>query len=137
MRLKFIIVVFLFAMGSVPSVVWSADSVDIRFVRAHHGSSVSPALRDVEGLLRANLPYQGFELLTRTRMPLPNRGQSVSLARGYRLRCRGDARRLSVRVIRDDESVLNVAVALRPRNPVILGGFPDGSDRLLLVFVAP
>ena len=92
--------------------------------------------RDVEVLLRANLPYQGFELLSRSRMALPNRGQSARLAANYRMHCRGVARRFAVRVDRGENTVLNVVVALRPGNPVILGGFPDGADRLLLVLMA-
>ena len=135
MRLGLAILIGALFIGSM-QVAHAAGAVDIRFVRAHREQSVSPALRDVEGLLRSNLPYQGFELLSRTSMRLPARGQSAGLARGYRVRCDGDARRLSVRVDRGDNTVLNVAVALRPGNPVILGGFPDGQDRLLLVLVA-
>ena len=135
MRLKYIVLGVLVFVGSMQAAL-SAESVGIRFVRAHHGDSVSPALRDVERLLRSNLPYRGFELLSRTSMALPVRGQSSGLARGFRISCNGDAGRLSVRVDRGDATLLNVAVALRPGTPVILGGFPDGADRLLLVLVA-
>lgn len=135
MRVRFIVLGVLLLLGSMQAAI-GAESVDIRFVRAFHGNSVSPALRDVESLLRSNLPYRGFELLSRTSMSLPNRGQSARMARGFRVRCSGDARRFSVRVNRGDDTALNVAVALREGKPVILGGFPDGEDRLLLVLVA-
>lgn len=114
----------------------AVNAVDIRFVRAHQQGGVSSGLGDVADMLRSNLPYSGFALLSRSNVGLPSGGQTTGLAKGYSIRCSGGADRLSVQVKRGDAQVLNVAVTLREGVPVILGGFPDGSDRLLLVLKA-
>ena len=114
----------------------AAKEVDLRLVRAHNREEVSAELKDVADLLRNNLPYRGFTLLGRAGLPLPNRGQTVTLPERLVVRGSGQQERFTIVVQRDKETLLNAVVTLRKGAPVILGGFPDGADRLLLVVVA-
>ncbi|MCF7837175.1 MAG: hypothetical protein K9N49_00950 [Candidatus Marinimicrobia bacterium] len=110
-----------------------AAQVTIRLARAHQDNQeVAVGLRDVAGLLRANLPYQGFALLGATRVGLPAENKPQRLG-PLEVRCQGGAERLSVSVARDGRTLLNTVVALRRGQPIILGGFPDGTGRLMLI----
>lgn len=110
-----------------------ARQVEVRLVRAHQGPGVSRELRDVQDMLRAQLPFPGFELLSSTRVPVPSDGRNLSLPRGLDVRCSGTRERFAVVVRRGGAVLLNVFVRLRDDVPVVLGGFPDGADRLLLI----
>lgn len=113
-----------------------ATRVDVRLVRAYHGWGVSRELRDVADLLRGNLPYTAFEMLSRASVPIPNRGQNANLSHGLSIHVSGNHERLSVLVQRQRATLLRAVVGLRPNVPIILGGFPDKEDRLLIVLVA-
>ncbi len=134
MRIRMLVLAAAVALAAAASA--EAGRVEIRLVRAHQGSGISRELRDVEDLLRAQLRFPGFELLARQRIALPNDGQTVTFPRGIEVRCEGPAERLSVIVRRGGSVLLNVFVNLRGDVPVVLGGFPDGSDRLLLILRA-
>lgn len=129
--------VFMIVIGSLLAApAYANREVDIRLVRAQTTGSLSPQLADVADLLQNNLPFQGYSVLGRTRLPLPNRGQSVTFPGNLVVRCSGNQERLTVVVRRHETVLLNAVVSLRDNRPVILGGFPEGRDRLLLIVVA-
>lgn len=119
----------LFAQGG-------TGTVSIRQVvaSAQPGDS-DPALDDVLPLLRRNLRYNSYRQATAATAALRS-GTQVPLRMGYHLELVDVSdNELTVRVAKRREVLLNTRLALRPGKPIVLGGFSEGENTLLIVLL--
>lgn len=111
------------------------SSLGIRLVEASNaGRGVGSGLNDVAQLLKENLPFNSFQLLSNQALPLPANG-SVNLAGGIVARCSGDARNLSVVIQRGHRDRIQSTVELRPGIPFIVGGFPSENGKMIVILL--
>ena len=116
--------------------VLAGPTLTIRLVDANNsGQGAGGGLGDVAQLLRENLPFNSFRLLASQSMPLPANG-SVSLAQGVQARCSGDQRNLSVVIERGRKTQIQSTVELRNGIPLILGGLPSDTGKLIVILLA-
>lgn len=110
--------------------------LSVRLVEAANDrEEVSPALRDVVPMLRSNLPFRRFTLLDQATVKLPSTGQQAGLAGGFLLNVQGSQDRLSVTLERHGKVLIQTVLSLQNGKPFVLGGFPQGAGKLLLVLV--
>lgn len=113
----------------------AADTLSLREVEARNdGSGVPAILQDVGRVLKSSVGFSGYHLLSSRTLPLPT-SDSVALRSGYTLKCSGSSDNLEVLVTRGAEEILRTTASLRPGRPLVLGGFPKGDARVLLVLV--
>ncbi|MBL7115377.1 MAG: hypothetical protein ISS35_06390 [Kiritimatiellae bacterium] len=128
-----VVAIFLLAAG-----VFSAQAGQTLSVRLIHATqqqqASSSGLSDVAGVLQRSLPYNHFSLKGSTSMRLPA-GETRSLG-GYSVQCSGAQGQLKIQVRRGNKALINTTVALRDKTPLVLGGLPASTGKLLLVFVA-
>jgi len=109
----------------------------IRLVEAYNEgppSRQASVLRDIEGMLRRNLPYRNFRLVGSGSLAVPANGL-VKLNKDVSVRCSGSLNNMSVALERKRKMALQTRVQLRPGRPFIVGGFPGGAGKLLVVIV--
>jgi hypothetical protein len=113
-----------------------AGSLSIRLVRASNTPGGNSAgLGDVIPVLKKSLVYSHYSLAGSTSMKLPAQN-SVRQLGSYSVTCNGQQGNLAITVRHGRKQLLNTRVSLSSRKPLILGGFPAGNDKLVLVFVA-
>ena len=118
-----------------PALAQAGERVSLRLVRAdNEAGASSPSLGSLVQTLQRNLPYRRFTEVSANSLPLPGRG-GVPLGE-LRVFCRGPQDNLSVTVKRAGNTLVQTRVRLRDGQPVIVGGFPDGQARLLIVLVS-
>ena len=109
--------------------------LSIRLVEASNtGQGVSRGLEDVSQMLKDNLPFNTFRLLSTRSMPIPASGE-VALAEGISARCAGDARGLRVIIEQSGRVQLQSTVALRKDTALILGGFPSARPNARMIVI--
>lgn len=115
---------------------FAGSSVSIRLVQADNsGSGVGGGLDDVSELLKSNLPFNSFKLVSSGSVQLPA-GGSAGLGQGFAAQCKGSQDSMQITVTRGGKKVLDTKVGLQDDVPLILGGFPAGSGKLMLVLLA-
>ncbi len=114
---------------------WSGQTVSVRLVRASNEEAGDTAgIEDVATILAGSLPFKNFRLVASAQTPLP---AAARLQLGsYTVACKGPQDKLAIAVSQGRNELLNTSVRLRDGKPLILGGFPDGEARMVLVFVA-
>ncbi|MBT3191749.1 MAG: hypothetical protein HN341_04270 [Verrucomicrobia bacterium] len=113
-----------------------AGSLSVRLVRASHtAGGSSSGLGDVIPVFQKSLPYSHYSLAGSTSMTLPASKATRQLG-GYSVTCSGSQNSLAITVKHGRKQLLNTSVRLSRGKPLILGGFPSGQDKLVLVFVA-
>lgn len=118
-----------------PVLVRGGTTLSVRLVEAsNNGAGVDPGLADVAGLLQGSLRFTRYRLVAQKRMRLPA-SQTVTLA-GYAVQCEGPQRGLRIRVRSKGTGLLDTTANLRDGKPLVLGGFPAKSGKLILVFLA-
>jgi hypothetical protein len=122
------------ALTMLPAGALAASSLSIRLVEASNkGSGASAGLKDVAGILKGSLAFSNYSLLGSCAMKLPASGDKGTVG-GYEVTCRGGAQSLSITVVRDGKVMLTTQVRMEDGAPLILGGFPGGAGRHVLVF---
>lgn len=130
------IVGLVFLLGLPGLAARAAAPLSVRLVEAANDrEEVTPALRDVVPMLRNNLPFRRFTLLDQTTVKLPSAGHQAELAGGFLLRVQGSQDRLSVTLERHGKVEIQTVLSLQNGKPFVLGGFPLGAGKLLLVLV--
>jgi hypothetical protein len=115
--------------------VFAGPTLTIRLVDASNsGKGAGGGLGDVAQLLKDNLPFNSFRLLANQSMPLPADG-TVSLAAGIQARCSGDQRNLRVVIERGRKAQIQSTVELRNGVPLILGGLPSDTGKLIVILL--
>jgi len=133
-RATLLLSMLLLALAAGPA--FAGSRLAIRLVEANNrGGGVAGELGDVAELLKGNLPFNTFRLISAKSMALPAGGE-VELGRGFRASCEGPQRGLTIRVTRDRKPVLNTTVELADGTPLILGGFPIDGGKMILVLLA-
>ncbi len=118
---------------------WSAhasDRVVLRLVHASNEGSqgVDTTLDDVSSILTTQLPFSSYRLLDLKNADLPA-DKTVTMAQGIRVACRGMQNDLTVTVTKKNTELLKTTVVLKDGKPLILGGFPANTGKLLLILV--
>jgi hypothetical protein len=124
---------WLCAMGLSAGIVLAGPELSIRLVEASNsGQGAGGGLEDVAQLLKDNLPFDSFRLLAEKSMGLPANG-SVALAEGIVVKCSGDQGNLSVTIERGRKEQIRNTIELRKDSPFIVGGFPSGKGKTIVV----
>ena len=94
------------------------------------------ALADVLPVLKRNLGFDAYRLLSARKQPLTG-NFSLVLADGYRLSATEvDGAEMTLKLARERERILETRLRLRPGRPVILGGFPyENHNRKLIIIL--
>ena len=125
------LLVFLLA----PSLCLAGERLSIRLVEASNDGKGAAGVEDIAGMLRKNINYQSFALLGRGSMPLPAQNAASRIG-AYTVTGSGPQNNLSIRVRKGGSEVLSTTVRLKDRTPLVVGGFPGGKGKMVLVFVA-
>ena len=113
-----------------------AGNLSVRLVKASNTPGGSSAgLGDVLPVLKKSLVYSHYALAGSTSLSLPAKQTSRQLG-AYSVTCDGEQGNLAISVRHGRKQLLNTRVSLSSRRPLILGGFPAGDGKLVLVFVA-
>ena len=116
--------------------VVEAGGLSVRLVEASSSDSASSAgLSDVIEILKKSLAFKSYSLKASSSVSLPAAKKAVSLD-GYSVTCNGDQSKLEIVVRRGSKVLLNTKVSLKKGKPLVLGGFPRGANKLVLIFVA-
>lgn len=114
----------------------AGQQLGVRVVEASGGPArTDPALHDVEKMLKGNLPFSQFRLVDRASVRLPAVQQAAGLKGGITLRFNGDQMKLAVTMEQGGKVVLQTQIALHDGVPLVLGGFPSGGGRMMIVLV--
>jgi hypothetical protein len=114
----------------------AGSSLTVRLVEASNsGTGASAGLNDVVPVLKRSLAFSSYRLVASAGFRLPAVLQTRDVG-GYSVTCMGSQERLEITVTRGGQVMLNTQVALRDGIPLILGGFPAGNGRHVLVFAA-
>ena len=115
-----------------------AENVRVRLVQASHGPAPeqTEALRDVLPLLRRNLRFQSYQLLSDRRFTARTAKQ-VQLGRDFSLTVTSVSERtLGVSVASGQRRLLSTRAHLVPNKPLLLGGFPDRKGRTHIIILS-
>jgi hypothetical protein len=113
-----------------------AGDLSIRLVEATNGEGVSSSgLEDVVEVLKRNLAYQNYTLAGEATVGLPAKGETRQL-RNYTVVFSGPKDNLSITVKQGSKRLLATTVKIESGTPLILGGFPSKTGKMVLVFVA-
>lgn len=113
----------------------AGNTLSIRLVEARTGKPhQGPGLADVAGTLKS-MRYNQFTLVgSRTvRLPAPATANRLG---DYTVVCSGRQDGLQIVMRKGRHSLLTTTVRLRDGKPVVIGGFPAGNAKHLLVFLA-
>lgn len=114
----------------------AGDRVSVRLVEAtNDGKGDGAGLEDVVKVLKKNLSYQNYALVSRTSIALPAKGDAQKVG-GYSVICSGTQANLSILVKHGSKKLLQTTVKLDDGTPLVMGGFPSGKGKMVLVFVA-
>ena len=113
-----------------------AESLQVHMVQATNSgvAKIDSGLKSFEKLLKSNLPFKRFTLVDTKTVSLPA-GKPIPL-KDYTLTCKGAASNLSISLSHKGRKVVNSNVKIEQGKPLIVGGFPDASDknaRVLLI----
>ena len=115
--------------------VTAGDILTLRLVEAsNRGKGVGEGLGDVAPLLSNNLPFSSFKLVAAQSLPMPANG-TVDMGYGFSARCTGRQSNLRVAVARRGRPVLQSTVELQTGMPLILGGFPTETGKMIVILV--
>jgi hypothetical protein len=131
-RVKLAVAVVLLAGASAAR---AGSELSARLVEASKEGTSSAGLEDVMEVLKTNLPFTAYRLLGSGAAPLPAAGRTLRLA-GYSVKCSGPQDNLDLEVARRKRVLLRTTISLRDGRPLIVGGFPAGRGKHVLVFVA-
>lgn len=132
-RVRVAALILLFALSAGAQ---AAGSLSIRLVEASNaGSGASAGLKDVAGILKGSLAFSNYKLIGSCAMRLPAMGEKGQVGE-YEVTCSGNAQSLSITVVRAGHVMLTTQVRMQDGIPLILGGFPGGAGRHVLVFTA-
>ena len=113
----------------------AGDLVTFRLVEAsNEGEGITPGLNDVESILISQLPFKRYGLIDRAECKLPA-NQVIKMSRGYTINCNGKQENFTVKVNQGKAEILQTTVALKDGKPLMLGGFPSGKGKLLLILL--
>jgi hypothetical protein len=113
-----------------------AGSLSMRLVEASNtGSGIEKSLGDVASALKAQLPFSSYKLIASGATTLPANGSRTSLG-GYTVTCAGPQTSLTIQITKGRQQLANTTVNLRSGRPLLLGGFPSKSGKLIVVFIA-
>ena len=114
----------------------AAGSLSIRLVEAsNEGSGASAGLKDIAGILKGSLAFSNYKLIGSSTMRLPAAGEKGRVG-DYEVICTGSQQSISITVMRGGQVMLTTQVRMQDGVPLILGGFPGGAGRHVLVFTA-
>lgn len=120
--------IFLFGLCLFAAHAMAAPQV--RFVLAtNDGNGIDSSLQDVAGSLSV-LKFSKFSVVD-SKSVTP--GKRVNLSHGYALTCDGESGSYQVTVEKGGERVMNTNISISSQRPLILGGFPHKTGRLILV----
>ena len=113
-----------------------AETLHVHMVQASNNGAakMDGSLKSFEKLLKSNLPFKRFTLVDKKTVPLPG-GKPMPL-KDYTLTCTGTAANLSISLAHKGRNVMTSNVKIEEGKPLIVGGFPDASDkdaRVLLI----
>ncbi len=129
-RLGLVIWVLLAGAGAV-----QAETLRIRLVRASNSAGgADPALQDVLLAMRGSLVFQSYALAGQKQLPLPANG-IVALG-SFQVTCTGPRQKLAIVIRRGSQRLMQTTASLKGGKPLLLGGFPDGANQMILVFTA-
>ncbi len=134
---RYAIVIFVVVLSQMWAMMSEAgELVTLRLVEASNtGDGVSPELKDVGSILKAQLPFKSYRLVDRGKCKLPA-DQSIGMSRGYRIRCTGVQDNFTIKIRQGKSEILQTTVALKDGKPLMLGGFPSNKGKLLLILLA-
>ena len=113
----------------------AGEFVTLRLVEASNtDGGVPPELKDVGGILRAQLPFTNYRLVDRGKCNLPA-NQTIRMSRGYNIQCTGTQDNFTVNVRQRKSEILQTTVAIKDGKPLMLGGFPSDKGKLLLILL--
>ena len=123
-------------LGSASAHAQQAGVLRVRLVTASNDEGTAgPGLEDVLPLLKKNLRFASYRLVSEKRAALTN-GLTMSLGLGYHLTVDEVAgQTLTVQVNRQTTKLVRTRLLLQPDRPVILGGFQHGENKTLIVIV--
>jgi hypothetical protein len=111
-----------------------AATLSVRLVEAtNDGSGIDGRLRDVAAAF-GDLSFNSYRLVDAADFPIPAR--ETRAMGGYEVACAGELGGLMITVRLRGQELLNTSVSLRPKKPLVVGGFPSRKGRMILVFVA-
>lgn len=114
----------------------AGDRISVRLVEAtNDGKGDGTGIEDVVNVLKKNLSYQNYVLVSRTSIALPARGEAQKVGK-YSVICSGTQENLSILVQQGSKKLLQTTVKLDDGTPLVMGGFPSGKGKMVLVFVA-
>ncbi|MCX7819093.1 MAG: hypothetical protein N2652_07805 [Kiritimatiellae bacterium] len=112
-------------------------TLTLRAVAASSGPpEVDAALRDVEPLLKRNLPFTRFRLVGSAAIPLPANNATANVGGEIEARCSGDMERLSLTIQQRGRVVVQTQVGLRRGAPLVFSGLAGRDGTTLVVIVA-
>ena len=123
----------LFLLTMLTAGAQAASSLSIRLVEASNvGSGISTGAKDVAAILKGSLAFSNYKLIGACSMSLPAMGAKGRVG-DYEVTCRGGQQSLSITVTRGGHVMLTTQVRMQDGAPLILGGFPGGAGRHVLV----
>jgi hypothetical protein len=128
------ICVLLGLLGAIPAHAGSVLQVQLVSADKTQASPRS-GLGAVEGLLKRNTPYSNFQVLAVRSAALPA-STTLDMGRGVIVKCAGAQDRLSIEVLSGGRAMLRSTVSLRDQTPLVLGGFPSGGSKLMVIVTA-
>ncbi len=115
---------------------FAGSTLSVRLVEASNsGQGMGSGLADVSGLLRDNLPYKSFQLLTSRSLTLPANG-TAALSGGMVAKCSGPQGSMNVVIEKGGKQVMQSTVELRDGTPLILGGFSSSKGKMIVILLA-
>lgn len=114
----------------------AGNLLTIRLIEASNSGTGSPSgLNDVAASLRDSFGFDSCRLLASHVLTLPASKQTRQLGE-YQVLCTGTQRGLGIEVSRGGKRLLKTNASLQDGKPLIVGGFPSGAGKQVLVFLA-
>jgi len=114
----------------------AGGTVSIRLVEASNaGEGVDGRLSDVVPVLKKSLVFKKYSLIASSSLKLPADGQTVKVGK-YTVTCTGSQRSLRIQIKQGKDPLLYTTASLSRGKPLVLGGFPSRTGRMILVFLA-
>ena len=113
----------------------AGDQLSVRLVRASNDlDGVGAGLGDVAATLQKSLVFKGYAKVAQASTGLP---AAASLTLGdYTVKLKGPQSGMDIEVRQGKRQLLKTNARLGDGKPLILGGFPAASDKMILVFLA-
>jgi hypothetical protein len=117
----------------------AGDSLSIRLVEASEQASTNKAdaaLADIVSIMQKSpvFRFASYRLAGSSSMRLPARKYSRVLD-GFKIRCDGKQDDLSITVYRNKKQLLKTTVSLKDNKPLMFGGLPGKTGKMILVFL--